>query len=119
MNLAINLAMPLTISKSKLKHFRRIEELDLELEEQQLELFWNGFRAKTKKNTMQKPVHRQEISSLKEKFRIILDSFQLIMTRNHCRHYDFRVRKVVKSQYGATTKKGEEMRALIFYSSIW
>jgi hypothetical protein len=39
MNLAINLAMPLTISKSKLKHFRRIEELDLELEEQQLSYF--------------------------------------------------------------------------------
>jgi hypothetical protein len=52
-----------------------------------------------------------------KKFRIILDSFQLIMTANHCRHYDFRVRKVVKSQYGATTKKGEEMR-VIFYISI-
>jgi hypothetical protein len=43
MNLAINL-VPLTISKSKLKHFRRIEELDLELvEEQQLELFGKWF----------------------------------------------------------------------------
>jgi hypothetical protein len=44
MNLAINLAMPLTISKSKLKHFRRIEELDLELvEEQQLSYFGKWF----------------------------------------------------------------------------
>ncbi|MFV7234692.1 hypothetical protein [Flavobacterium sp. ZB4R12] len=31
MNLAINLVMPLAISKSKLKHFRKIEGLDLQL----------------------------------------------------------------------------------------
>ena len=118
MNLAINLAMPLTISKSKLKHFRRIEELDLELvEEQQLELFWEMVlepRLLEKHNA--KPVHtRQEISVLKEKFPNNIRQFSA--------YYDgviiagitiFESEKVVKSQYGATTKKGEEMRALDF-----
>ena len=118
MNLAINLAMPLTISKSKLKHFRRIEELDLELvEEQQLKLFWEMVlepRLLQKHNA--KPVHtRQEITALKEKF--------LNNIRQFSAYYDgviiagitiFESEKVVKSQYGATTKKGEEMRALDF-----
>ena len=118
MNLAINLAMPLTISKSKLKHFRRIEELDLELvEEQQLELFWKMVlepRLLEKHNA--KPVHTwQEISALKEKFPNNIRQFSA--------YYDgviiagitiFESEKVVKSQYGATTKKGEEMRALDF-----
>jgi hypothetical protein len=65
-----------------------------------------------------KPVHtRQEISAQREVSNNIRQ-FSAYYDGNHCRHYDFRVRKVVKSQYGATTKKGEEMRALIFYSSI-
>lgn len=118
MNLAINLAMPLTISKSKLKHFRRIEELDLELvEEQQLESFWELVlepRLLEKHNA--KPVHtRQEISALKEKFPNNIRQFSA--------YYDgtiiagitlFETKTVVKSQYGATTKKGEELRALDF-----
>jgi hypothetical protein len=43
--------------KSKLKHFRRIEELDLELvEEQQFELFWEWFSRLLEKHNA-KPVH--------------------------------------------------------------
>lgn len=71
MNLAVNLTMPLTISKSKLKHFRKIEELDLELvEEHELESFWKLVlepRLLEKYDT--KPVHTlQEITGLKEHF---------------------------------------------------
>lgn len=118
MNLAINLAMPLTISKSKLKHFRRIEELDLELvEEHQLEVFWEVVlepRLLEKHNA--KPVHsRQEITALKENFPNNIRQFSA--------YYEgaiiagitiFESENVVKSQYGATTKKGEELRALDF-----
>ncbi|SHM10549.1 GNAT family N-acetyltransferase [Flavobacterium xanthum] len=118
MNLGINLAMPLTISKSKLKHFRKVEELDVELvEEQELESFWELVlepRLSEKHNA--KPVHTlQEITALKEKFPNNIRQFSA--------YYDgtiiagitlFETETVVKSQYGATTKKGEELRALDF-----
>ena len=118
MNLAINLAMPLTISKSKLKHFRKIEALDLELvEEHQFESFWELVlvpRLFEKHNA--KPVHTlQEITKLKEMFPDNIKQFSV--------YYEgviiagitlFETETVVKSQYGATTKKGEELRALDF-----
>jgi hypothetical protein len=118
MNLAINLAMPLTISKSKLKHFRKNEELDLELvEEHQFESFWELVlvpRLFEKHNA--KPVHTvQEITKLKEIFPNNIKQFSV--------YYEdviiagitlFETETVVKSQYGATTKKGEELRALDF-----
>jgi hypothetical protein len=118
MNLAVNLAMPLTISKSKLKHFRKIEELDLEMvEEQRLESFWELVlepRLFEKHNA--KPVHTlQEITKLKEMFPDNIKQFSV--------YYEgliiagitvFETETIVKSQYGATTKKGEELRALDF-----
>jgi hypothetical protein len=118
MNLAINLAMPLTISKSKLKHFRKIEELDLELvEENQFESFWElVLTPRLLEKYDAKPVHTlQEITKLKENFPNNIKQFSV--------YYDgviiagitlFETQTVVKSQYGATTKKGEELRALDF-----
>ena len=118
MNLAINLAMPLTISKSKLKHFRKIEELDIEwVEEQQLESFWGlVLEPRLVEKYKAKPVHSLlEISKLKVNFPNNIKQFSV--------YYDgviiagitlFQTETVVKSQYGATTKKGEELRALDF-----
>ena len=118
MNLAINLAMPTTISKSKLKHFRKTEELDLELvEEQQLNSFWElVLEPRLLEKYDAKPVHTlKEITALKDKFQNNIRQFSA--------YYEgviiagitiFESEKVVKSQYGATTKKGEEMRALDF-----
>jgi hypothetical protein len=55
--------------KSKLKHFRRIEELDLELvEEQQLSYLGNGFRAKTIRKTQCKARTYEARNSVKESF---------------------------------------------------
>jgi hypothetical protein len=116
MNLAINLAMPLTISKSKLKHLRKMEVLDLQLvEETELDSFWELVlepRLLEKYNA--KPVHTlQEITKLKSLFPQNIKQFSV--------YYDdaivagltlFETETVVKSQYGATTKKGEELRAL-------
>lgn len=118
MNLAINLAMPMTVSKSKLKHFRKIEALDLQLvEETELDSFWELVlepRLREKYNA--KPVHTlQEITKLKTLFPQNIKQFSV--------HYKdaivagvtlFETETVVKSQYGATTKKGEELRALDF-----
>jgi hypothetical protein len=118
MNLAINLALPLTISKSKLKHFRKIEELDLEMvEEQQLESFWELVlepRLLEKYNA--KPVHTlQEITLLKEKFPDNIKQFSVYFEDVIIAGITvFETETVVKSQYGATTKKGEELRALDF-----
>jgi hypothetical protein len=118
MNLGINLAMPLTISKSKLKHFRKIEELDLEMvEEQHLESFWELVlepRLLEKYNA--KPVHTlQEITLLKEKFPENIKQFSVYFEDVIIAGITvFETETVVKSQYGATTKKGEELRALDF-----
>ena len=118
MNLAINLAMPLTISKSKLKHFRKLEELDLKLiEEHQLESFWKLVlvpRLLEKHDT--KPVHTlKEITGLKENFPNNIKQFSVYYENVIVAGITvFETETVVKSQYGATTKKGEELRALDF-----
>ncbi|MFV8343320.1 FemAB family protein [Flavobacterium sp. XS2P39] len=118
MNLAINLMMPLTISKSKLKHFRKIKELDLVVvEEHQLESFWGLVLVpRLLEKYHAKPVHSlAEITKLKENFPNNIKQFSV--------YYEdviiagitlFETEKVVKSQYGATTKKGEKLRALDF-----
>ena len=118
MNLAVNLAMPLTISKSKLKHFRKIEELDLELvEEQQLELFWKlVLEPRLLEKYDAKPVHTlKEITALKEKFPKNIKQFSVYFEDVIIAGVTIlETETVVKSQYGATTKKGEELRALDF-----
>ena len=118
MNLAINLAMPTTISKSKLKHFRKTEELDLELvEEQQLNSFWElVLEPRLLEKYDAKPVHTlKEITALKDKFQNNIRQFSAYYNGAIIAGITiFESEKVVKSQYGATTKKGEEMRALDF-----
>ena len=118
MNLAINLAMPLTISKSKLKHFRKIEDLDLEMiAEQQLESFWElVLEARLLEKHHTKPVHTlKEIVGLKEKFPNNIKQFSAYYENVIVAGITvFETETVVKSQYGATTKKGEELRALDF-----
>lgn len=118
MNLAANLKLPLQISKSKLKHFRRIENLDLDIiEEEDFKPFWNEVlepRLLEKFNA--KPVHtKEEMAFLKQKFPEKIKQYSVY-------HEDeiiagitiFETKNVVKSQYGATSKKGEEFRALDF-----
>ena len=118
MNLAINLAMPLAISKSKLKHFRKIEKLNLELvEENQFESFWElvlAPRLLAKYNA--KPVHTiQEITKLKESFSNNIKQYSVYYNDAIIAGVTiFETETVVKSQYGATTEKGEELRALDF-----
>lgn len=118
MNLAINLALPLTISKSKLKHFRKIEDLDLEIvEEQQLQSFWElVLEPRLLEKYDAKPVHTlQEITKLKSNFPDNIKQFSVYYNDDIIAGITlFETDTVVKSQYGATTKKGEELRALDF-----
>jgi hypothetical protein len=118
MNLGINLAIPLTISKSKLKHFRKIEDLDLDIvEEGHLEPFWKlVLEPRLFEKYGAKPVHTlKEITKLKENFPSNIKQFSVYYKHNIIAGITvFETDTVVKSQYGATTKKGEEFRALDF-----
>jgi hypothetical protein len=118
MNLAVNLNLPLKISKSKLKHFRRIENLDLDiLEEDTFEPFWTEVlepRLTEKFNA--KPVHsKEEMALLKSKFPQHIKQYSVYQNDKIIAGITlFETKNVVKSQYGATTKNGEEVRALDF-----
>ncbi len=118
MNLAVNLTVPLTISKSKLMHFRKTERFHLQLlEETELDSFWElVLEPKLLEKYNAKPVHTlKEIAKLSRMFPQNIKQFSV--------YYEgmiiagvtlFENETVVKSQYGATTKKGEELRALDF-----
>ncbi len=118
MNLAVNLVMPLHISKSKRKHFRKISELNLEIIEQnQFDFFWKLVlepRLMEKHNA--KPVHSlKEITVLKNNFPQNIRQFSVYYENCIIAGVTvFDTQSVVKSQYGATTKKGEELRAMDF-----
>jgi len=118
MNLAVNLTTPLKISKSKMKHFRRIENLDLDIvEEENFDPFWKKIlepRLLEKFDT--KPVHsKEEITLLKTKFPLSIKQFSAYKDDEIIAGITiFETKNVIKSQYGATSKKGEEFRALDF-----
>lgn len=118
MNLAANLAVPLRISKSKMKHFRRIENLDLDIfEDENFDLFWDQIlepRLQEKFST--KPVHsKEEITLLKAKFPQNIKQYSAYRNDEIIAGITiFETKNVVKSQYGATSKIGEKFRALDF-----
>ncbi|MBO9585710.1 MAG: FemAB family protein [Flavobacterium sp.] len=118
MNLAVNLTTPLKISKSKMKHFRRIENLDLDIfEEENFDPFWEKIlepRLLEKFNV--KPVHsKEEIVFLKSKFPQNIRQYSAYRNDEIIAGITiFETKNGVKSQYGATSKIGEEFRALDF-----
>ncbi|MFD1603129.1 FemAB family protein [Flavobacterium artemisiae] len=118
MNLALNLQTPLHISKSKMKHFRRIENLDLDIvEETDFTTFWDEVlipRLSEKFNV--KPVHsKEEITLLQTRFPKHIKQFSVYQEDNIVAGITiFESNGIVKSQYGATSKKGEAVRALDF-----
>lgn len=118
MNLAVNLKLPLHISKSKLKHFRRIENLYLTIvEEQDFKPFWETvLEPRLLKKFNAKPVHKvEEMTFLKEKFPQNLRQYSVYQHDEIIAGITiFETEHVVKSQYGATSEKGEQVRALDF-----
>lgn len=116
LNLAVDYSAEKWISKSKLKHYKRRADVGFEIKrEQNFETFWQHVlipRLKSKHNAV--PVHSvNEISMLAQRFPdnivqyniyregVLLAGLTLFISD-----------KVVKSQYGATTPAGEELRAL-------
>jgi hypothetical protein len=118
MNLAIDYSKPLQISKSKLKHFRRISNLDIEIiEEKDCASFWNQILIPRLHEKHQvAPVHNvDEINSLKSKFPNNIRQFNAYFEGEIVAGITlFCSKLVVKSQYGATSEKGEKIRALDF-----
>lgn len=118
MNLAVNLQAPLKISKSKMKHFRRIENLDLDIfEEEDFNPFWYKIlepRLAEKFNV--KPVHsKEEMALLKSKFPKNIRQYSVYRNDEIIAGITiFETKNVIKSQYGAISKTGEEFRALDF-----
>ena len=116
--LAINFNDPLKIHKTKLKHFRKNEKKGFKIkEESDLTLFWDKVlipRLKEKHGV--KPVHSlEEIRDLKLKFPNNIRQFNIYLDSEILAGITiFDKGEVIKSQYGATTIKGEKERALEF-----
>lgn len=117
MSLVIDFSQELKISKSKLRHFKKSNpELEIR-EEDDMEPFWNNVlipRLQEKYNST--PVHSlEEINQLKGKFKTNIVQFSAYHNKKIVAGLTlFITEDVVKSQYGATTKEGEKLRALDF-----
>jgi hypothetical protein len=118
LNLAIDFTKKWSVSKSKMKHFRRISTLDLEIrQDQNFEVFWNAVlipRLKEKHQT--KPVHSlAEIKKLAHQFPENIVQYNVYFEDEIVAGITlFHFSNGIKSQYGATTILGEKMRALDF-----
>lgn len=118
MNLVIDFKSDYAISKSKLKHFRRVSSLGLEIrEDNNFRLFWEDVlvpRLYEKYNT--KPVHSvDEIKYLHIKFQENIKQYNVYFDNKIIAGITlFVFKNGIKSQYGATTSLGEKMRALDF-----
>ncbi|RZJ64421.1 MAG: GNAT family N-acetyltransferase, partial [Flavobacterium sp.] len=124
MNLAIDFSRPPAVSKSKLKHFRRVSSLGLEVrKDNDFGTFWEDVlipRLQERHNA--KPVHtKDEIAMLHEKFPDSILQYNVYFNDAVVAGITlFHFGNVIKSQYGATTAEGEKVRALdyLFISLI-
>ena len=118
MNLAIDFKSDFKVSKSKLKHFKRISSVGLEIKkEDDLSTFWNEVLIpRLDKKFSSKPVHSiDEISNLKVKFSENIYQYNVYLDDEILAGITvFKTKKIIKSQYGATTENGEKYRALDF-----
>lgn len=118
MNMVAHLPQEIPISKSKLKHFRRTEVLGLRVvEETNFQPFWEKIlEPRLVEKYDVKPVHSlAEIQLLHERFPKNIKQFSVYLEDKIVAGITiFEFENGVKSQYGATSKKGEKYRALDF-----
>lgn len=118
MNMVAYLPQDIPISKSKLKHFRRTEVLGLRVvEETNFQPFWEKIlEPRLVEKYDAKPVHSlAEIQLLHERFPKNIKQFSAYLEDKIVAGITiFEFENGVKSQYGATSKKGEKYRALDF-----
>ena len=113
---AIDYKLPFNIHKTKLKHFRKAKNLGFEIKENdELSVFWNSIlEERLIKKYNSKPVHSLvEIRNLQEAFPNNIRQFNIYKEDEILAGITiFEMKNVVKSQYGATSVKGEKHRAL-------
>lgn len=116
MNLAIDFRTEYSISKSKLKHYRRLQSEGLVVKkEADCTVFWQEvLEPLLLEKYHTKPLHSlAEINSLQSKFPNHIEQYNLYRDGEILAGITlFKSRKVVKSQYGATTENGKKFRAL-------
>ncbi|WP_298422831.1 GNAT family N-acetyltransferase [uncultured Kordia sp.] len=114
--LAIDYGKPVNIHKTKRKHYEKNYSLGFEIEEtSSLSEFWNDvLMPKLDEKYSAKPVHSlAEIIKLQTHFPSNIIQYNLKLDGEILAGITiFTHKKVVKSQYGATTEKGESLRAL-------
>ena len=111
---AIDYSKPLSIHKTKNKRFRN-NKYDFVIKESGFKTFWDLVlipRLESRHNT--KPVHNlDEINLLASRFPNYIKQYNIYLEDEILAGITlFENETVVKSQYGATTKKGEKARAL-------
>lgn len=116
MVLAIDYSQPLKIHKTKIKHYKRNLNLGFEIKEtSDFSSFWNDILLPRLQEKHQvKPVHSlEEIQYLRSKFPEQIKQFNLYKEETLLAGITiFDTGNVVKSQYGATSLKGEKYRAI-------
>ncbi|TNJ43585.1 FemAB family protein [Tamlana fucoidanivorans] len=116
MVLAINYDKELVIHKSKLKSKRRGDKFDFKIKENDsFAIFWNNvLQPKLKERYGASPVHTlAEIEYLKVLFPNNIKQYNIYLKEEVLAGITvFDTGRVIKSQYGATTKQGEKLRAL-------
>ncbi|MEM9678792.1 MAG: GNAT family N-acetyltransferase [Bacteroidota bacterium] len=116
--LAIDYSQPFTIHKTKLKHYRKNQDKEFVIREvDDLSTFWNVVLIpRLQEKHKVKPVHTlEEIMLLKSRFPDNIRQFNIYLEDEVLAGITiFDKGKVVKSQYGATTQRGEKERALEF-----
>ncbi len=112
----IDYSLPLRLHKTKLKHFNKTKSFEFEIKEAyECDNFWNHVLVpKLKDKYDSNPVHTlEEIQFLKSKFPKNIHQYDVYFEGEIIAGITlFETEQVVKSQYGATTLKGEELRAL-------
>lgn len=116
LNLAIDFTKKYSVSKSKMKHFRRVSELDLEIrQDHDFESFWKTVLIpRLAEKHQANPVHTlEEIQKLSLQFPENILQYNVYFEDEIIAGITlFHFGNGVKSQYGATTVLGEKMRAL-------
>jgi hypothetical protein len=116
MVLAIDYTQPFTIHKTKLKHFEKGKNSDFKIHENtDFKLFWDDvLEPRLKFKFGSKPVHSvTEIQNLNKLFPNNIKQYSIYKDGQVLAGITiFENEQIVKSQYGATTKEGEQYRAL-------
>lgn len=116
MVLAIDFSKPLTIHKTKLKHFSKSKNNNFEIRENvNFKSFWEQIlEPRLERKFDSKPIHSiEEIQYLNKLFPNNIKQFNIYIEEKLLAGITiFENEKIIKSQYGATTKAGEKYRAL-------